>query len=147
MIRRAILKKMMKTNEIWLLFSCVFIFFLWALFRDFYENHNGNRQYDVFINCPHYSAFDKCAWCLGSHNSLVGFDRHLYPTPTYIVKGRNNRILNPQDLQGTVIFLTKMSFGEKKKAVLITITYYVLRSACDLLFHYENIFTVYSIAK
>ena len=130
MMRHAILKKMMKIDEMWLLFSCVFIFW-WALFRDFYENHNGNRQYDVFINCPYYSASDTCAWCLGSHYSLVGFDRYLYPSPTYIVKGRNYRILNPQDLQGTVIFLTKMSFGEKK-AVLMTITYYILRGAWDL---------------
>ena len=111
MKRHAIFKKMMKTDDIWLFFPA-FSFFWWAVFWHFYENHNGNSQYDVFINCTHYSAFDTCAWCLSSHNSLVEFERHLYPTP-YIVKGRNNRISNTDiaDVKWLAQIITKSLYG------------------------------------
>lgn len=74
------------------LFSYIFIFWT-ALCWLFWGINSGYGQYDLFKNCPHYSALDICAWYHGSHTCLVGIERHLYPTPLKI-KGRNHWLGN-----------------------------------------------------
>ena len=74
------------------LFSYIFIFWT-ALCWLFWGINSGYGQYDLFKNCPHYSALDICAWYHGSHTCLVGIGRHLYPTPLKI-KGRNHWLGN-----------------------------------------------------